>query len=100
MRKRIGELSEEGADEIPENFFLRRTLVLTYEQSEAINQIALERMMKTQDVTWLIIETGLAAIDPDVLERAKPRALMHKKRDFYKLPPEQREKYIKRLKNS
>lgn len=82
--------------EVPVGFMIRRTFYLTYVQSEAIDALAFKDMCGKSEIMRRIVESGIKALDPDGLANAAVRAEVRKRRDFYALTEEQREKAIKK----
>lgn len=82
--------------EVPVGFMIRRTFYLTYVQSEAIDALAFKDMCGKSEIMRRIVESGIKALDPEGLANAAVRAEVRKRRDFYALTEDQREKVIKK----
>jgi len=82
--------------EVPVGFMIRRTFYLTYVQSEAIDALAFKDMCGKSEIMRRIVESGIKALDPEGLANAAVRAEVRKRRDFYALTEDQREKAIKK----
>lgn len=80
---------------IPDNFYARRTIFMTFEQGAALDIIARERGLTKTEVTMMVFDAALEQIEPGITDRVKIMAQRDREREFNKMTEVQREKYIK-----